>query len=106
MKRQVISLSITTFVCIVTVVLIAFIVALCRDSSSTFAAVAISAFNAIFPMFAQFMTAMESHTEEGLKERSLYIKIAFFRWINTAVVINVVTVRLFSFRKFSVKYFT
>jgi hypothetical protein len=92
LSRQVISVGITTIVCLAAIILIAFIVALCRDRSAQFAAVAIAVFNALFPMFAQAMTALESHSEEGLKERSLYIKIAVFRWINTAVVINVVTV--------------
>jgi hypothetical protein len=92
LESQVISLSITTFVCICAVVLIAFIVSLCRQISPVFAAIVISVFNVIFPIFANLMTNMESHTDEGHKQRSLYIKIALFRWVNTAIVILVITV--------------
>ena len=92
LESQMISLSITTFVCICAVVLIAFIVSLCRQISPIFAAIVISVFNVIFPIFANLMTNMESHTDEGHKQRSLYIKIALFRWVNTAIVILVITV--------------
>ena len=36
-------------------------------------------------------TDLESHRSEGHKQTSLYIKIAAFRWVNTAIVITIVT---------------
>jgi len=56
-----------------------------------FAAVAISVFNTIFPMFAKAMTNFESHPSESEKQRSLYIKISAFRWVNTAIVMTIIT---------------
>ena len=36
-------------------------------------------------------TGLESHSSEGHKQTSLYIKIAAFRWVNTAIVITIIT---------------
>ena len=83
--------TITTFVTICAVALVAFIVRLCRDRSAAFGAIAISVFNALFPMFAKSLTNMESHASEGQKQTSLYVKIAGFRWVNTAIVITIIT---------------
>lgn len=41
--------------------------------------------------FAKFLTDCEAHSSEGNKQRSLYLKIALFRWVNTAVVITIIT---------------
>jgi hypothetical protein len=37
------------------------------------------------------LTNCEAHSSEGNKQRSLYFKIALFRWVNTAVVITIIT---------------
>lgn len=95
MESQIISLCITTFVCLCAVVLIAYIVKVCRDRDPALCAFAIAFFNALFPLFAKTMTNLESHTDEGHKQRSLYIKIAVFRWVNTAIVIFIITVRVY-----------
>uniref|UniRef100_A0A7S2YHU2 CSC1/OSCA1-like cytosolic domain-containing protein n=1 Tax=Entomoneis paludosa TaxID=265537 RepID=A0A7S2YHU2_9STRA len=87
MKQQ----ALTTFCTIGAVALIAFIVRLCNDSSVTGAAYAIAIFNTVFPMVAKFLTSFEAHASEGSKQRSLYFKIALFRWVNTAIVITVIT---------------
>mmetsp|Transcript_35507 Transcript_35507/g.71981 ORF Transcript_35507/g.71981 Transcript_35507/m.71981 type:complete len:174 (-) Transcript_35507:2540-3061(-) len=42
-------------------------------------------------MFAKALTNMESHASEGQKQTSLYVKIAGFRWVNTAIVITIIT---------------
>ena len=36
-------------------------------------------------------TNLESHSSEGDKQTSLYVKIAAFRWVNTAIVITIIT---------------
>lgn len=41
--------------------------------------------------FAKLLTDCEAHSSEGNKQRSLYFKIALFRWVNTAVVITIIT---------------
>ena len=83
--------GLTTLCTCAAIVLIAFIVYLCNRASVAGAAFAIAIFNSIFPMFAKFLTEFEAHSAEGGKQRSLYFKIALFRWVNTAVVISIIT---------------
>ena len=51
----------------------------------------LTVFNSIFPMFAKFLTDLEFHSSEGKKQASLYFKISAFRWVNTAIVITIIT---------------
>jgi len=81
----------TIFVTVCAVFAIAIVVYITNRRSPFFAAIVISLFNSIFPMFAKMMTNTESHASEGGKQRSLYFKIALFRWINTAVVFTIIT---------------
>ena len=37
------------------------------------------------------MVSYEKHYDEGSMQRSLYIKITLFRWMNTAIVTRVIT---------------
>jgi hypothetical protein len=83
--------AITTFCTCATIVIIATIVNLLNNASATGAAFGIAIFNSIFPMFAKALTDLEAHSSEGGKQRSLYFKIALFRWVNTAVVITLIT---------------
>lgn len=39
------------------------------------------------------MTQLESHPSESGKQSSMYVKIALFRWVNTAIVISLIVVR-------------
>jgi hypothetical protein len=57
------------------------------------AALAIAVANIVFPQLAKLLTLTESHASESSKQTSLYFKIAFFRWVNTAIIITVITVR-------------
>lgn len=50
-----------------------------------------SALNLGYPELAKFITDFESHTNESKVQTSLYVKIAAFRWVNTAIVITVIT---------------
>jgi uncharacterized integral membrane protein len=70
-----------TMLCTVgAIIAIAFLVFILNQSSVQFAAIAIAVFNSLFPMFAKMLTDFESHSSEGGKQRSLYMKIALFRW--------------------------
>jgi hypothetical protein len=73
------------------IVVIAFLVRVLNGVQVEWAAIAIAVFNGIFPMFAKVLTSFEAHASEGGKQRSLYFKIALFRWANTAVVITIIT---------------
>jgi hypothetical protein len=48
--------------------------------------------NVVFPIIAKAMTTVERHAIEEDRQVWLYIKIAFFRWVNTALVIEIITV--------------
>lgn len=76
----------TAFATLCAIVAVAVIVLVASNASTIGAAFAIAAFNSIFPMFAKMLTGLEAHAAEGEKQRSLYFKIAIFRWVNTAIV--------------------
>jgi hypothetical protein len=87
MKQQLL----TTGCTVAAIVLIALIVRILNGASLEASAFSIAIFNSLFPMFAKFLTTFEAHSSEGGKQRSLYFKIALFRWVNTAVVITIIT---------------
>jgi len=53
-------------------------------------AVTIALANIIFPEFCKMITKLEPHKSESDYETSLLVKIAFFRFVNTAIVIHVI----------------
>jgi hypothetical protein len=84
-------LATTTISSIMTIILIAMLIHLIHDRSPSWAAIAIAIANSLFPMVAKLLTNLERHSSEGPKQTSLYFKIAMFRWVNTAVVITIIT---------------
>ena len=84
-------ISVTTLISLVFVVAVAVIVALCRRKGTAYAALAISISNAMFPAIAKAVTNLEAHASETGKQSSLYVKIAIFRWVVTAIVITIIT---------------
>ena len=59
--------------------------------SFQFAAFTVSMLNAGFPEMAKLLTYKESHAFEIQRQTSMYFKIATFRWVNTAIVITLLT---------------
>lgn len=86
-KQQIITFSITVGL----IVAMTFITKAANEYSRTFSAYAIAIANSTFPMIAKLLTGTEKHPHESDKQGSLYFKIAIFRWINTAVVITIIT---------------
>jgi Calcium-activated chloride channel len=80
----------TTVATLVAIVCIAFLIKVLNKAAVGSTAFTIAAFNSVFPMFAKMLTDFEAHSSEGGKQRSLYFKIALFRWVNTAVVFTIV----------------
>ncbi|KAL3776039.1 hypothetical protein HJC23_009665 [Cyclotella cryptica] len=78
----------TTYAWACAMIFVVFIVRLCYHRSAKFAAYAIAF---AFPEFAKLLVNFESHPSEGRLQRSLYIKIGAFRWINTAIIVTLVT---------------
>lgn len=83
--------AVTTLISLGCVALVTFLVILCRQQDPAYAALAISASNALFPSAAKALTDLEAHASENGKQSSLYVKIAVFRWVVTAIVITVIT---------------
>jgi len=57
----------------------------------SFSSPVISVFNFIIPNLVKIMMLIENHSNEGGRQASMYLKITVFRWVNTAVIINIVT---------------
>ena len=71
---------------------VGFIVKFLNDRSITMGTMAIAITNIAFPQIAKLITNAERHPREEQQQVWLYFKIAFFRWVNTAVVITYITV--------------
>jgi hypothetical protein len=76
LKQQAITLLAT----ICAIALIAVIVTYLNEASVLISSFAIAIFNALFPMFAKWLNSFESHASAGGVQRSLFCKIAIFRW--------------------------
>ena len=69
-----------------------FLIAFARNRyGATMAALIISILNTLVPYICKAITAFESHTQEGTKSTSRYIKITIFLFINTAIVTSLIT---------------
>mmetsp|Transcript_8508 Transcript_8508/g.12383 ORF Transcript_8508/g.12383 Transcript_8508/m.12383 type:complete len:973 (+) Transcript_8508:76-2994(+) len=87
-KDQVKSLSVTTFVTLCALLVFEIAVFFCEAVNAVAAGFMIAFFNVFFPVFAKVMTNYEIHGDEGDVQRSFYIKIAIFRWVNTAIIVT------------------
>jgi hypothetical protein len=83
--------ALTVFATLGAIIASAAIVQIANESSTVGVAFAIAGFNSVFPIFAKALTDLEAHAGEGEKQTSLYFKIAAFRWVNTAIVITIIT---------------
>jgi hypothetical protein len=68
-----------------------FVISELHNINPTFSAFAISISNAIFPTLAKMLSKFEKHANEEQREVWLYIKIAIFRCVNSAVIILIIT---------------
>mmetsp|Transcript_3896 Transcript_3896/g.5032 ORF Transcript_3896/g.5032 Transcript_3896/m.5032 type:complete len:564 (+) Transcript_3896:145-1836(+) len=83
-KRQIIMFTVTILVAL----LLFFLLYQMRTQKALYVSFMVSGFNVIFPMIAECLTAFEFHKSASTKETSLFMKVAGFRWINTAVTIQ------------------
>jgi hypothetical protein len=83
--------GLTTICTLLGIVAVAMIVRLVNDFKPKATAYTIAAANMIFPIVAKEFGKLESHSNEGSKQLSLYFKIALFRFVSTAVVIMLIT---------------
>lgn len=90
--KQLIWTSLATFA---SIVIIAVLIWALHGVNIAWSALAIAAANGVFPQIAKLLTMGESHASESGVQTSLYFKIAIFRWVNTAIIITIITVRRF-----------
>eukprot|EP00548_Thalassiothrix_antarctica_P005206 CAMPEP_0194140552 /NCGR_PEP_ID=MMETSP0152-20130528/10088_1 /TAXON_ID=1049557 /ORGANISM="Thalassiothrix antarctica, Strain L6-D1" /LENGTH=957 /DNA_ID=CAMNT_0038838841 /DNA_START=36 /DNA_END=2912 /DNA_ORIENTATION=+ len=62
-----------------------------ENGSVIWATVTITAINQVIPRICYFLTSHEAHKSDGAHEASLYTKMTFFKWINTAVITRIIT---------------
>ena len=91
-RTRLFQMTVTNIISIGFMAAFAFIITFAYGRSNFIGATTISVSNLAFPEVAKLLTDFESHFAEGDKQASLYFKIALFRWINTAIVITVITV--------------
>ncbi|KAL7535279.1 hypothetical protein ACHAXR_006394 [Thalassiosira sp. AJA248-18] len=51
----------------------------------------LTTFNSIIPIIVRMLVSYEKHYDEGSLQASLYVKITFFRWVNTAIITRLIT---------------
>ena len=65
------------------VILSGWVLYLARTKVNTaFFTVILSTFNFLIPLIVRILVSHEKHYDEGSLQRSLYIKITFFRWVS------------------------
>jgi hypothetical protein len=84
--KRVIQFSITFAITVGLIVLSALLVAKTRkDSGSFWAGVLTTTLNIIIPFIVRLLLLIEQHAREDTRQRSMYIKVTLFRWVNTAI---------------------
>ena len=83
----------TTTVCaLVAVFLVATLIwFLTNHQSHIVTAIAVALSNFLFSRVAKFLTSIEPHQYDSHRQSSLFFKINAFRWVNSAIVVTIVT---------------
>lgn len=85
-SKRVIQFMITLIITIALIVLSYFWVTHTRNTSGAFWAGILTTFlNIIIPVVVKVLLLIENHPREDDRQRSLYIKVTLFRWVNTAI---------------------
>jgi len=86
-KHQVIELSVTMFITILIITVLALIIWQLSGSSPTMAGFFISAANGGLPAFLKALNETEEHLTQGSRQTSLLLKLVLSRWMTAAIVI-------------------
>eukprot|EP00934_Nitzschia_sp_Nitz4_P005694 Nitzschia sp. Nitz4//scaffold351_size16537//12557//15992//NITZ4_008854-RA/size16537-augustus-gene-0.2-mRNA-1//1//CDS//3329548890//5684//frame0 len=84
------ALFLTTFLCIVLIGIAFAVILFLYPISPALAPLVTTGFTSVFPMFAKALMDMEHHRSESSRQKWLFIKIAAFNILVTAVLISVV----------------
>ena len=86
--QRIVTLGITVGV----IGLAGYLVSLCRlNLGGAYAGPLTTAFNITIPVIVKLLLLIENHADEGSRQESLYLKVALFRWMNTAILIKIIT---------------
>ena len=84
--KRVIQFTITLSITIGLIALSAWWVSETRNSSGAFwAGILTTTLNILIPVVVRLLLLIENHPREDDRQRSLYIKVTLFRWVNTAI---------------------
>lgn len=85
-KKKIVQILASTIVSLVCVAAGAALIAVARRRSAIASAIVISILNQVTPRVCRFINnRFESHSSDGSRQASLYVKMTFFRWTNTVV---------------------
>jgi len=77
---------ITFLVTVGLVALSAYLILLVREDQGPYwAGILTSVFNMLIPSIVKLLLLLEKHSTEGGRQRSLYMKVTLFRWLNTVI---------------------
>jgi hypothetical protein len=85
-QKKAVQILASTVVSLAAVAAGAALIAVARRRSAVASAITISILNQVTPRVCRFINnTFESHSSDGSRQASLYIKMTFFRWTNTVV---------------------
>lgn len=86
LRKRIIQFSITFLITVALVILSGFLVYITRKRSGAFyAGILTTSLNVVIPFVVNLLMLIENHPREDDRQRSLYIKVTLFRWVNTAI---------------------
>jgi len=68
-----------------------FVINRARTLNSLFFSICVSTFNFIIPFVIKLLLLLERHSNEGSRQKSMYMKITLFRWSNSAILTKLIT---------------
>merc|ERR1719273_1831668 len=84
-------ITITSFVTFFFISVLAICVKILHDESASSSYSLIVILNVVFPYFCIEITNLELHKNISDVQTSLFVKIALFRWVNTVILIDIIT---------------
>ena len=68
-----------------------FVIHRARRLNTLFFSVCVSTFNFCIPQIIKLLLLLERHSNEGSRQKSMYMKITLFRWSNSAILTKAIT---------------
>ena len=68
-----------------------FVIHRARRLNTLFFSICVSTFNFFIPQIIKLLLLLERHSNEGSRQKSMYMKITLFRWSNSAILTKTIT---------------